>query len=468
MAARLKPIVLITGAAGNIGTALAAALKGDYRIVGMDREGLKAEFPLIAIDLTSTRSVTRAFATFRKQFGGEVASVIHLAADFDFTGEDSPLYQSVNIDGTRRLLRALRDFEVGQFVYSGTMLVHAPGHPGERIDEDRPIAPKWAYPKSKAAAEAVIRKEHGRIPYVLLHLAGLYDERTAVPTLAEQIARIYERDPQSRLYSGDTAVGQAMLHKADMIEAFRRVVDRRTELPAETTLLIGEPDAMSYQAVQDAAGCLLHGESAWTTFRAPKLLAKAGAWLQQRLEPVVPDAIDQGEKPFVRPFMVEMADDHYALDISRARRLLGWRPRRRLETGLPRLVEALKHDPIGWYAANDITPPPWLETAQEAGAPREAAGSPCETISRRASTPSLGTVRQYASGRLAADVAAADRPERSSARLERGRVRPGGHPSRRSDALGAPRLGPLGLGRRRFVDAVRALPVLDAERGGLS
>ena len=50
--------------------------------------------------------------------------------------------------------------------------------------------------ESKAAAEAVIREEHGEIPYVLLHLAGLYDDRTAVPTLAQQIARIYERDLQ--------------------------------------------------------------------------------------------------------------------------------------------------------------------------------------------------------------------------------------------------------------------------------
>lgn len=372
MAVGPKPIVLITGAAGNIGTALAVALQADYRVVGMDREGLKADFPIIAIDLTSARSVTKAFTAFRKQFGGAIASVIHLAAYFDFTGEDSPLYQSVNIDGTRRLLRALRDFEVDQFVYSGTMLVHEPCRPGERIDEHRQIAPKWAYPKSKAAAEAVIREEHGRIPFVLLHLAGLYDEQTAVPTLAEQIARIYERDLESRLYTGDTAVGQSMLHKADMIDAFHRVVDRRTGLAADVTILIGEPEAMSYQAVQDAVGRLIHSEAEWTTLKVPKPLAKAGAWAQQTLEPVVPDAIDQGEKPFVRPFMIDMADDHYALDIARAWQLLGWKPRRRLQTVLPKLVAALKTDPIGWYAANEVTPPPWLETAKEIGEHPEA------------------------------------------------------------------------------------------------
>src|SRR3546814_5009208 len=83
-------------------------------------------------------------------------------------------------------MRALQPFEVEQFVYSGTMLVHEPGRPGERIKEDRPIAPGWAYPKSKAAAENAISESRGDIPVVFLHLAGLYDERNSVPTRSEE------------------------------------------------------------------------------------------------------------------------------------------------------------------------------------------------------------------------------------------------------------------------------------------
>jgi nucleoside-diphosphate-sugar epimerase/uncharacterized membrane protein len=368
-----KPIVLITGAAGNVGRALTSALRRDYRIVGMDRDrsGGSQGIPQIPVDLTSDRRVAEAFEEIRREYGGTIASVIHLAAYFDFTGEDNPLYRTVNIEGTRRLLHALQGFDVAQFVYSGTMLVHEACRPGERIDESRPIAPKWAYPRSKAAAEEVIRHDHGRIPFVLLHLAGLYDDRTAVPTLTQQIARIYERDLQSRLYAGDTAAGQSMLHRDDMVDAFRRVVDRRGDLPEEVTILIGEPDAMSYDSVQDAVGRAIHGAD-WTTIELPKLIAKAGAWTQQALEPLVPDAFDQGEKPFIRPFMVDMADDHYALDIGRARKLLGWEPRHRLEDELPKLVEVLKSDPVRWYEANKITPPPWLTAAREAGYDPEA------------------------------------------------------------------------------------------------
>ena len=351
-----KTIVLITGAAGNIGTSLAALLAGDYQVVGLDRPGSKADFPLIEADLSKDESLEEGMGEFRKRFGDRIASVVHLAAYFDFSGEENPLYDKLNVEGTRRLLRALQSFEVEQFVYSGTMLVHSPGDPGEKIDEEGPLDPKWVYPESKAEAEQVIRKEHGDIPYVLLRLAGLYDDETAVPTLAHQIARIYERDLKSHLYSGATDVGQSMVHRDDMLDAFKRVIDRRRDIRSGTVILIGEEEAPGYGELQDEIGCLIHGEEEWTTLRVPKTLAATGAWLEEKMEPLVPDAIDQGEKPFVKPFMVQMADDHYELDISRARELLGWEPRHRIKATLPKMIAALKRDPKGWYEKNDLNP----------------------------------------------------------------------------------------------------------------
>ena len=370
--AEQKPIVLITGIAGNIGSALAEALAGRYRVVGLDRAAPEGDYAFFEVDLTQDHSVAYALHRFRERYGKRIASVVHLAAYFDFTGNEHPLYRQVNVDGTRRLLEELQAFEVGQLVYSGTMLVHAPARPGERINEASGIAPKWAYPQSKAAAEEVIERAHGDIPYVLLHLAGLYDDESAVPTLAQQIARIYERDLQSHLYAGDLAAGQAMVHKADMIDAFVRTIDRRERLPPALTLLVGETDGVGYQQLQQRLGELIHGADHWTTLQVPAPLAKVGAWVGSHAEPVVPDPIDQGEKPFVRPFMIEMASDHYALDTSRARDLLEWSPRHDIRDTLPSIVAALKRDPIGWYRAHDIVPPPWLTTAAEASDAPEA------------------------------------------------------------------------------------------------
>lgn len=367
-----RPLVLITGATGNLGQTLARSLCEDYRIIGLDLKPRETTFPVEAADFSSAASIELALHKIRAAYGARIASVIHLVAYFDFTNADDPRYRSVNIEGTRHLLRALQAFEVEQFVYASTMLVHAPCRPGERIDESQAIDPRWAYPRSKAAAEEVVRQEHGHIPYVNLRLAGVYDDQTMVPTMAQQFARIYERDFQSYFYSGNTLVGQAMLHRDDMLDAFRRTIDRRATLPPETAILVGEADAMGYDALQDRLGALLHGTDDWPTVQVPKAVAAAGLWAQSRLEPLIPDAIDKGQPPFVRPFMAEMADDHYALDTSRARQLLGWEPQHRFKDELPRLTQALKDDPPAWYRRNGVTPPHWVSSASAAGVDPDA------------------------------------------------------------------------------------------------
>lgn len=362
-----KPLVLITGAAGNLGRSIAAIFADDYTVVGLDRSAASEPFPILEADLTSAQSIEAALARVQEDYGCTLASVIHLAAYFDFTGEEHPLYQKLNVEGTRHLLRALRAFEVEQFVYASTMLVHRAGEPGQRIDEDWPIEPGWEYPRSKAEAEQVIEDEAGDIPVVILRLAGVYDEETMVPTLAQQIARVHERDFQSYFYSGRRDAGQSMLYRDDMLDAVRRTVDRREDLPRRAALLIGEPEAIGYDALQDEIGYLVHGQEDWPVLRIPKPVAAAGAWAQDKLEPVIPDMIDKGDKPFIKPFMVRMADDHYALNISRARALLGWEPRHRLKYVLPKIIANLRRDPLGWYQANTITPPDWLSEAADLG-----------------------------------------------------------------------------------------------------
>jgi nucleoside-diphosphate-sugar epimerase len=365
---RDKPVVLITGAAGNLGQSIGAALAPDYRVVGIDREESDGPIRIVAADLGSGESVERAIRALRAEVGGRIASVIHLAAYFDFSGEPNPLYRSVNVEGTRSLIAALRaQVRTDQLVYASTMLVLAPARPGERIDETRPIGPRWEYPKSKAAAERVIEQEHGDIPYVLLRLAGVYDERSTVPTMAQQMAAVYERELQSYVFAGDKRAGQAALHRDDMVEAFRLAVDRRAELPRECALLIGEPETLGYGELQDELGYLLHGVDDWPTIRLPKPVAAAGVRLLHATEPAVPDALDEGEPTFVKPFMIGLADDHYELDVSRARAMLGWSPKHRLKDSLPAMVAELERDPAAWYERHELKPPEWMAEAKESG-----------------------------------------------------------------------------------------------------
>jgi hypothetical protein len=68
-----------------------------------------------------------------------------------------------------------------------------------------------------------------------------------------------------------------------------------------------------------------------------------------------------GEEPFIKPWMIDLADDHYALDVGRARTILGWDPKQSLRETLPRMVSALKADPVQFYKKNKLEAPSWLE-----------------------------------------------------------------------------------------------------------
>jgi nucleoside-diphosphate-sugar epimerase len=301
--------------------------------------------------------VQRALESVRERHGERLASVIHLAVYYDFSGEPSPKYDEITVRGTERLLRGLKHFHVEQFVFSSTMLVHAPCAPGQRINEEWPLEPQWAYPQSKVETEQLIHAEHGDMPVVLLRIAGVYDDRCHSIPLAHQIQRIYERRLTSHVFPGHLAHGQPFLHLDDLADAFLRLTERRAQLPPELTLLLGEPETLSYDELQHQFGRLIHGEE-WETHEIPKALAKAGAWFQ--------DVMPLGDEPFIKPWMIDFADAHYALDITHTRTVLGWEPKRALRDTLPTMIAALTADPLGWYRENKLEPPSGLqETAAQ-------------------------------------------------------------------------------------------------------
>jgi nucleoside-diphosphate-sugar epimerase len=346
-----KPVLLVTGSAGLIGSKLIAAFAPFYRVAGLDVQRPKQEVTgaeWIECDLTKDRSVKKAIETVREKYGERIASVIHLAAHYDFSGAPSPLYRTLTVEGTRRLLRGLQMFQVEQFVFSSTLLVMKPvEEEGEIITEQSPVESDeeaWDYPRSKLEAERAIRMERGSIPAVVLRIAGVYDEECHSIPLAQQIARIYEKRLESYFFPGDADHGQAFVHLDDLVDLFQQVVEMRFELGSREVFLIAEPDVMSYEELQEQLGELIHGEE-WPAIRIPKAVAKAGAWAQENI---------LGQESFIKPWMIDLADTHYPVEIERARIRLGWEPHHRLRDTLSKMIGSLKQDPQRWYEINGL------------------------------------------------------------------------------------------------------------------
>lgn len=97
-----RPVVIVTGSAGLLGrpTCQRLAERG-YEVFGFDRVGLPeppSHLELvhdIECDVTDCNTVRGAVAEISKRRGNQIASVVHMAAYYDFSGEDSPLYKKV-------------------------------------------------------------------------------------------------------------------------------------------------------------------------------------------------------------------------------------------------------------------------------------------------------------------------------------------------------------------------------------
>lgn len=345
IAATEKPLIVVSGSSGLIGTAVIKALSSRYTIIGLDNKGYPyppPEAECITIDITDDENVQRVFSSIHQKHGNRIASFIHLAAYYSFSEKDSPLYDKITVQGTRRLLKYLQSFEVEQFLFTSSMLVYKPSQPGQKITEDWPLQAKWGYPQSKVATEKIMHEERGKIHVLSLRVAGVYsDEGNSIP-IANHIQRIYENQITSYFFPGDTRHGSTFIHLNDLIDAMVKAVDKRKELPPDFILNIGEEETLSFDDLQRIISTQLYGKNR-KVIRIPKLFAKWGAALQNLFG-----------NNFIKSWMIDIADDHLELDSTKARRMLNWEPQHSLRNTLPKMMARLKADPERFYKENKL------------------------------------------------------------------------------------------------------------------
>lgn len=345
-----REVILITGASGRIGFKCAEYFSREYQVVGFDifLVGSLPDVEFIAVDMATDESVKEGLDYVLKKYGNKIAAVVHLAAYYSFASKNSSNYDRITVRGTQRLLAGLKQFTVDQFIFSSTMLVYKPTAPGIKITEDSPVLPTWGYPISKVKTEALIHEERGNISTVNLRIAGVYDDQCHSIPLSNQLQRIYENQLEAHFFPGDVTHGAAYVHMDDVIEAIALCVEKRKKLPPELTVIIAEDVTFSTDDLQRMMQRLIFGRE-WKTWRIPKWFAKMGAWAQEHLPFMHPS--------FIKPWMIDYAEDHYEFDITRAKTVLGWQPKNRVDKLIPKWVNEIKKDAQMWYDENKLKMP---------------------------------------------------------------------------------------------------------------
>ncbi|GBD43846.1 UDP-glucose 4-epimerase [bacterium HR40] len=220
--------VLVTGGAGFLGRKLAARLLADGALGGAAIERLvvadvaPAQLPadprlaIVTVDLASDRPLDALVADCDLVF--HLAAVVSAGAEADFD-----LGYRVNLDGTRRLLEALR--RTGRrpkLLFASSVAVFG-GDPREPITDTTHLTPQTSYGTQKAAGELLVNDyaRKGFIEGGSLRLPTIV-VRAGRPNLAAStFASSIIREP----LAGEEAICPVSPETAMYVLSPRRVID---------------------------------------------------------------------------------------------------------------------------------------------------------------------------------------------------------------------------------------------------
>jgi nucleoside-diphosphate-sugar epimerase len=327
--------IAITGASGNIGSALLRRLtgSGQHHVVGVVRrppvegsDGRDVEW--VSADLTEKSCVP----ALRKAFDGADA-VVHLAWGFQPSHNQAYL-ETLALAGTRRVIEAVTAKQVPQLVHMSSVGAYSAKVDDEPVDESWPtdgIPSSW-YSRTKSAAERMLdaHESGGHGTLVTRLRPGIVGQRSAgsallrygvpglVPAKALDWLVVLPMDRRLRL---------PMVHSDDVAAAIEQVLLKRA---GGAFNLAAEPPLTTKQIAQALGARPVHVPS---SLLRPLM---AGAW-HARLQQVDPGWLDMG---FTLPL----------LDSARARRELDWAPTVDAATVFEEILAGMRE------AASDSTP----------------------------------------------------------------------------------------------------------------
>jgi UDP-glucose 4-epimerase len=300
--------IVITGASGNVGTALLRRLARDrHDVVGLSRRPPPPEPPYdtaswVALDLTAMSAPELALV-----FAGADA-VVHLAWGFQ-PSHDVEHLRRLDVEGTRTVVEAARAADVPHLVHQSSVGAYSPG--AGPVDESWPTGgiDSLAYSQHKVAAERLLdehERTHPDRPAVARTRPGFIGQRAAGSALVRYgmppyvPAGLLRHVPVLPL---DRRLAVPMVHADDVADAIARVLQRRATGPFN---LAADPPV-----TRDVIAAALRARPVHIPQRA--LRAAADLTWRLRLQPLDPGWLDLA-------FAVPL------LDSGRARRELGWTP----------------------------------------------------------------------------------------------------------------------------------------------
>lgn len=340
--------MIITGATGFLGGQLLRQLRKEYRVYALGRRSPEeagvpegAGIRWFQVDLADADRLREVFRHIEEQGGAH--QLLHMAAYYDFTGEDSPEYERTNVRGTRNLLELAEPLRLRKFIFASSVAACPFPAPGEVIDETTPPSSPFPYARSKHAGEAMLREYRDRVPSCIVRIAAIFSDWCEYVPLEEFLKTWCSGAWNARILGGRGASAVPYLHVDDLLSFFLRVVEKGDALGPAEVLLASPSGATSHRELFDEATRIRFGAPR-RSIHVPRPLAALGIrareWWGRR----------RGELPFERSWMVDYIDLQLRVDSSVTSRRLDWAPNASLHVlrRLPELLANMTEHPEEW------------------------------------------------------------------------------------------------------------------------
>jgi UDP-glucuronate 4-epimerase len=309
--------ILVTGGAGFIGSHLIDLLlgEGNWRVTVVDdlndfyspeiklANMAKAKgcpnFEFIELDIRNAEGLRNVFDS------REFDCIVHLAARAGVRPSlrEPRLYAETNINGTLNLLELARDHEVRQFVFGSSSSVYGINGKVPFSEDDRIHQPISPYAATKAAGELLCHTYSHLydIRTVCLRFFTVYGARQRPDLAIHKFTRLITEGRPIQLF-GDGTTRRDYTYIDDIIQGVRASIDYDGSIHEVFNL----------------------GESETTELR--------------RLVELLEESL--GSKAIIDWQPMQPGDVPVTFaDVSKAERLLNYRPTTKIEEGIPRFVE---------------------------------------------------------------------------------------------------------------------------------
>lgn len=322
----MKKSILVTGGAGFIGSHLVDSLlsEGSWNVSVVDDlndfyspeikrkniEGHKtsSDYRFVEANICDAEPIRKLFDE------NEYDCIVHLAARAGVRPSlcHPKLYAETNINGTLNLLELARDFGIGQFVFGSSSSVYGINSKVPFSEDDRINQPISPYASTKAAGELLCHTYSHLfdIRTVCLRFFTVYGARQRPDLAIHKFSRLISEGKQIQVF-GDGSTRRDYTYVDDIIQGVRAAIDY--DRSKHEVFNLGESQTVELLRLIE----LLEGS-----------LGKKAIIDRQPMQP--------GDVPLT-----------YA-DITKAKELLGYDPKTKIEEGIPKFVE--------WFKSNQTEP----------------------------------------------------------------------------------------------------------------